>query len=32
VHLTMMNLVGVDLDKFGDSDGIVPELLQPASL
>ena len=32
VHLTMLNLVGVDLDKFGDSDGLVPELLQPASL
>lgn len=32
VHLTMLNLVGVDLDRFGDSDGIVPELLEPASL
>jgi Protein of unknown function (DUF1552) len=32
VHLTMLNLVGVDLDKFGDSDGTVAELLEPASL
>jgi uncharacterized protein DUF1552 len=32
VHLTMLNLVGVDLDRFGDSDGIVPELLEPVSL
>ena len=32
VHLTMLNLVGVDLEKFGDSDGRVPELLEPASL
>lgn len=32
VHLTMLNNVGVDLDRFGDSTGKVPELLQPASL
>jgi hypothetical protein len=32
VHLTMLDLVGVKLDAFGDSSGRVPELLQPASL
>jgi hypothetical protein len=32
VHLTMLDLVGVKLDTFGDSSGRVPELLQPASL
>jgi hypothetical protein len=32
VHLTMLDLVGVNLDTFGDSSGRVPELLQPASL
>jgi hypothetical protein len=32
VHLTMLDWVGVHLDKFGDSDGKVNELLQPASI
>ena len=32
VHLTMLDLVGVKLDAFGDSNGRVSELLQPASL
>jgi hypothetical protein len=32
VHLTMLNLVGVEIDSFGDSDGTVAELLQPVSL
>ena len=32
VHLTMLNLVGVNVESFGDSNGKVPELLTPASL
>jgi len=32
VHLTMLQLAGVPVESFGDSNGIVPELLQPASL
>jgi hypothetical protein len=32
VHLTMLSNVGVQLDSFGDSTGMVPELLQPASI
>jgi hypothetical protein len=32
VHLTMLNLAGVNIETFGDSDGRVAELLEPASL
>ena len=32
VHLTMLNLAGVNIDQFGDSDGRVAELMEPASL
>ena len=32
VHLTMLNLVGVPLDRFGDSTSTVPELMQPVTL
>ncbi len=32
VHLTMLDWVGVHLDKFGDSTGKVSELLEPASI
>ena len=32
VHLTMLERVGVHRDSFGDSSGMVKELLEPASL
>jgi hypothetical protein len=32
VHLTMLQLVGVPVERFGDSSGVVPELLQTAAL
>jgi hypothetical protein len=32
LHLTLLDKVGVRLDKFGDSDGKVDELFQPLSL
>jgi hypothetical protein len=32
VHLTLLHNVGVTMESFADSQGAVPELLQPASL
>lgn len=32
LHLTLLDKVGVKIDKFGDSDGLVGELFQPLSL
>ena len=32
LHLTMLDRVGVRLDKFGDSDGLVDELFEPVTV
>ncbi len=32
VHLTMLDRVGVKLDKFADSTGVVREMVAPSSL
>ena len=32
LHLTLLNKVGVEIDKFADSQGTVDELFEPLSL
>jgi hypothetical protein len=32
LHLTLLDLVGVHLDQFGDSDGKVDKLFDPVAL
>jgi len=32
LHLTLLDKVGVRLDKFGDSNGKVKEMLEPLSV
>ena len=32
LHLTLLDKVGVKIDKFGDSDGMVSELFEPLNI
>ena len=32
LHLTLLDKVGVKIDKFGDSDGMISELFQPLAI
>jgi hypothetical protein len=32
LHLTLMEKVGVHLDRFADSRGVIPELLEPLAV